>query len=53
MEDAQFLTDNPDKALQIALALFDKRCDKVSTRIQKAFYEKSAPNKTEITVSRF
>lgn len=29
MEDAQFLSDNPDKCLKIALALFDKRCEGV------------------------
>ena len=36
MEDAQYLSDNPERCLRLALALFDKRCDKVYTWIQKA-----------------
>lgn len=36
MEDAQFLSENPERRLQIALALFDKRCDKIFTWMQKA-----------------
>ena len=36
MEDAQLLSDSADRCLQIALALFDKRCDKVFTWIQRA-----------------
>jgi hypothetical protein len=40
MEDAQYLSDNPERCLRIALALFDKRCDKVYTWIQKMLDEK-------------
>ncbi len=40
MEDAQFLTDNPERCLRIALALFDKRCDNVETWIRRALDEK-------------
>lgn len=40
MEDAQFLTDKPEMCLQIALALFDKRCEKVEAWIQKVLYNK-------------
>ena len=36
MEDAQLLSESPDRCLRIALALFDKRCDKVDAWIQKA-----------------
>ena len=41
IEDAQYLTDNPERRLRIALALFYKRCDKVFTWIQKAPDEKA------------
>jgi hypothetical protein len=40
MEDAQYLSDNPERCLQIALALFDKRCDKIFTSIQEALAQK-------------
>lgn len=40
MEDAQFLTDNKEACLKIALALFDKRCDKIGALIQKTLGEK-------------
>ena len=36
MEDAQFLTNNPERCLGIALALFDKRCDKVEIWMWRA-----------------
>lgn len=36
MEDAQLLSGSPDRCLRIALALFDKRCDKVHTWIERA-----------------
>ncbi len=41
MEDAQFLTDNKEACLKIALALFDKRCGKIDTWMQKALDKKS------------
>jgi ABC-type branched-subunit amino acid transport system ATPase component len=41
MEDAQSLTDSPERRLKIALALFDKRCDKVFTWMQRALDEKA------------
>jgi len=44
MEDAQFLTDNPERCLRIALALFEKRCEKVEAWVRKALYEKSFSN---------
>lgn len=41
MEDAQYLTDNPERRLRVALALFDKRCDKIFTWMQRALDEKA------------
>ena len=41
MEDAQFLTDNKEACLKIALALFDKRCDKIGVWVQRALGEKT------------
>lgn len=40
-QDAQFLSENPERSFQIALALFDKRCDKVDAWMQKALEEKA------------
>ena len=41
IEDAQNLSDSPERCLRIALALFDKRCDKVYTWMQRALGEKA------------
>ncbi len=41
MEDAQFLTDNKEACLKIALALFDKRCDNFDKWIRKALHDKA------------
>lgn len=46
MEDAQFLTDNKEACLKIALALFDKRCDKVEDWMRRTLDEKAINNKT-------
>lgn len=40
-EDAQFLTANREQTFQIALALFDKRCDKIYTWIERALDNKA------------
>ena len=40
MEDAQFLTDNKEACLKIALALFDKRCEKIETCIRRMLNRK-------------
>jgi len=48
MEDAQFLTANREQTFQIALALFDKRCEKPVTWIQKALIQKTFVNDGEI-----
>jgi len=39
MEDAQFLTDNKEACLKIALALFDKRCEKIETWMENGLDE--------------
>lgn len=45
LEDAQFLSDNPERCLNIAFALFDKRCDKVQAWVQRALdYKASGMN---------
>ncbi len=47
MEDAQYLTDNPERRLRVALALFYKRCDKLFTWIQRALDEKAVQDESE------
>jgi hypothetical protein len=43
MQDAEYLTDNKEASLRIALALFDKRCEKIDTRVETALNEKVTP----------
>jgi len=41
LEDAQHLSDSPERCFRIAIALFHKRCDKIFTWIQRALDAKA------------
>jgi len=40
MQDAEYLTDKKENCLRIALALFDKRCDKIDLWMHRRLDEK-------------
>lgn len=44
MQDAEYLIDNKENCLRIALALFDKRCEKIHTWMEKELVQKTREN---------
>ena len=46
MQDAEYLTDNKENCLKIALALFDKRCEKIDTSVHRTLNNKVIRNDT-------